>query len=136
MNVSRDLLIALVLIAVVASACNPQGDEEPSRGLNPVAPSAAVNAIQGATPAGAGVVKAIPAPRAMVAPGTCVSGPGLHPLLALLPDARAVGVAQFGVGAQRHAVRALSPNAAWARNGTPFVPGRTTWRTTRSGFKV
>ena len=114
MNVSRDLLIALVLIAVVASACNPQGDEEPSRGLNPVAPSAAVNAIQGATPAGAGVVKAIPAPRAMVAPGTCVSGPGYIRCWHFRPTL----------------VLWVSPNATWARGGTPFVSHL------RSGFKV
>ena len=111
-HASRDLLIALAIIAAAAGACNDDG--EPGPNLNPVAPSAAVNAIQGATPAGVGVGATIPAPRAMVAPGTCVSGSGYIRCWHFRPTL----------------VLWVSPNSAWARGGTPFVSHL------RSGVKV
>ena len=112
-HASRDLLIALAIIAVAAGACNDDGEPAPS--LNPVAPSAAVNAIQGATPAGVGVGASIPAPRAMAMnAGTCVSGPSYIRCWHFRPTL----------------VLWVSPNATWARGGTPFVSHL------RSGFKV
>ena len=112
-NASRDILFALALIAMAAGACNPSEDGEPARSLNPVAPSAA-NAILEATPAGVGAGATIPAPRAMVAPGTCIPGPGYIRCWHFRPTL----------------VLWVSPNATWARGGSPFVSHL------RSGFKV
>ena len=112
-NASRDLLFALALIAMAAGACNPSEDGEPARSLNPAAPSAA-NAILEATPAGVGVGASIPAPRGVAPAGTCVSGPGYIRCWHFRPTL----------------VLWVSPNAAWARNGTPFVSHL------RSGFKA
>ena len=108
MNVSRDLLIALVLIAVVASACN----EDAASPVAPTVVSAPDTAASLEVPPG-GNLPAAPRAAAMNA-GTCVPGPGyircwhFYPTLVLW----------------------VSPNSAWARNGTPFV------HYLRSGFKV
>ena len=70
MNASRDLLISLALIAVVAGACNEDA-------ASPVAPSAVSDPDTAASlevPPG-GNLPAVPRAAAMNA-GTCVSGPG------------------------------------------------------------
>ena len=104
MNASRDLLIALVLIAVVASACNEDGPVSPAA-PSPVAAATAADsaaraiAAEPETLAGGG-----PQAAAMNA-GTCVSGPGFVRCWHFYPTL----------------VLWVSPNSAWARNGTPFV---------------
>ena len=113
MNASRDLLIALVLIAVVATACNDDGPVSPAA-PSPVAaatatdPAARAIAAEPETLAGGG-----PQAAAMNA-GTCVSGTGFVRCWHFYPTL----------------VLWVSPNSAWARNGTPFV------HYLRSGFKV
>ena len=108
MNASRDLLIALVLIAVVAGACN----EDAASPVAPSAVSAPDTAASLEVPPG-GNLPAVPRAAAMNA-GTCVSGPGFVRCWHFYPTL----------------VLWVSPNSAWARNGTPFV------HYLRSGFKV
>ena len=105
-NASRDLLFALALIALAAGAgaCNPSEDGEPARSLNPAAPSTMTAAAPLAVAADEWAVEP-PDSLSDGTPGTCVSGPGyircwhFYPTLVLW----------------------VSPNATWARNGTPFV---------------
>ena len=112
-NASRDLLIALVLIALVAAACNDDGP------VSPIAPSPAAAAaeVDSATRAIAAEPETLagggPRAAAMNA-GTCTSGPGYIRCWHFRPTL----------------VLWVSPNAAWARGGTPFV------HHLRSGFKV
>ena len=112
-NASRDLLFALALIAVVAGACNDDGP------VSPAAPSpvTAVAEVDSATRAIAAEPETLagggPRAAAMNA-GTCVSGPGYIRCWHFRPTL----------------VLWVSPNEAWARNGTPFVSHL------RSGFKV
>ena len=112
-NASRDLLFALALIAVAAGACNDDGLVSPAA-PSPVTAVAEADsaaraiAAEPETLAGGG-----PLAAAMNA-GTCVSGPGYIRCWHFRPTL----------------VLWVSPNAAWARNGTPFV------HHLRSGFKA
>ena len=133
-HASRDLLIALALIAVVAGACNEDA-------ASPVAPSvvSAPDTAASYAPAGSALgtqAASVCQPSAPDVRGEgCVLGfPPAYPEPSFA--AMDAGTCTAGSGYIRcwhfrpTLVLWVSPNATWARGGTPFVSHL------RSGFKV